>query len=208
MEACKICELEGVKAEFKDGRGLGIHLRTKHNGIQLEKYRQLFGEVNEEKIRDVEKDIPETDEDEEEQEQENVVAEIKDFILLNENINLSAMFVTEKGIINSFRPVIAIGKVEGAGNSVISALIIGDDGLLTPPFMVPNFMRIVENGKERNKQIPKKPKGKDWKKFKGLFKKSKKLPTEYQREWKEGELSNELTMEFSKFLETKRNNQK
>ena len=187
MEICKICELEGIKTEFKDGRGLGLHLRTKHAGMKLDDYREKYGGKKVEKIvTEEETPIDETP-------QEIIITDYK---LLNKS-NLSAMFVKDDGAIDNFRKVVAIGTVEVSNTSVVSTMIIGDDGLLTPTFVIPEFARIVEG----EVKLPTTPKKKT-SFFSKFGKKSKKIP---KRKQKPNEnLSEELMEQFSKYLHDKK----
>ena len=200
MEKCKICESEGKEvAEFKDGRGLGLHLKAKHAGMKLDDYREKYGggkvkEKEKEKITEEETPIKEPTPPTEETPQEII---IRDYKLLN-NSNLSAMFVKDDGTINSFRKVIAIGNVEVGNTSVVSTMIIGDDGLLTPTFVVPEFARIVEG----EIKLPKTPKKKPSFFSKYLKKKSKKIP-KYKKRPDEN-MSQELIEQFSKYLHDKK----
>lgn len=188
METCKICESEGKEVvEFKDGRGLGLHLRTKHNGMKLDDYREKYGGGKVEKVVNGETETPV-----DETPQEII---IKDYKLLNKS-NLSAMFVKD-GTIDSFRKVVAIGTVEVSNTSVVSTMIIGDDGLLTPTFVVPEFARIVEGEIELPKTPKKKPSF-----FSRHKKKSKKIPKRKQKP--DENLSEELMEQFSKYLQDKK----
>ena len=197
MEKCKICEENEIIAEFKDGRGLGIHLRTKHNGMKLEEYREKYGEENIEEIitsEPKEELITETPTD--------TTSElvITDYKLLN-NSNLSAMLINENGTINTFRKIIAIGNVEIENSSVISAMIIGDDGLLTPTFIVPGFTRIVE--RDTNELAPPKIQKKKSSFFSKLLKRNRMKIPEYKQKPNEN-LSQELITQFSKHLQNKK----
>ena len=187
-EECKICSAEGIAIVFKDNRGLAAHLRTKHNEMKLDEYREKYGEKVEEEISETEESTNSSE----------VV--IIDYKLLN-NSNLSAMFVDENGTISTFRKVIAIGNIEIENSSVISAMIIGDDGLLTPTFIVPGFARIVE--RDTNELIQQKTQKKKTKfSFKFLKRKRMKIPA-YERKPNEN-LSQELITQFSKHLQNKK----
>ena len=189
MEKCKICEEKGEIAEFKDGRGLGLHLKAKHNGMKLDEYREKYGggKVEEEVIEESETSI------DEKSEQEIIITDYK---LLNKS-NLSAMFVKD-GVIDSFRKVVAIGTVEVSNTSVVSTMIIGDDGLLTPTFVVPEFARVIEGEIE----LPKTPKKKPSFFSKFGKKKNKKIPKRKQKS--DENLSEELMEQFSKYLQDKK----
>lgn len=188
MEKCRICEAEGIEIEFKDGRGLGLHLKAKHNGMKLDDYREKYGGGKVEKVvtEETETLVDETP-------QEII---IKDYKLLNKS-NLSAMFVKENGTIDSFRKVVAIGTVEVSNTSVVSTMIIGDDGLLTPTFVVPEFARVIEGEIELPKTPKKKPSF-----FSRHKKKSKKIPKRKQKP--DENLSEELMEQFSKYLQDKK----
>ena len=196
MEKCKICESEGIEIEFKDGRGLGLHLKAKHNGMKLDDYREKYGGGKVEAAHEKPEtpiEEPETPKTSDETPQEII---IRDYKLLNKS-NLSAMFVKD-GIIDSFRKVVAIGTIEVNNTSVVSAMIIGDDGLLTPTFVVPEFARIVEG--EIRLPSPQKKKPSFFSKY--LKKKSKKIP-KYKKKPDEN-MSQELIEQFSKYLHDKK----
>ena len=191
MEKCEICKEQGIIVEFKDGRGLGLHLKAKHDEMKLEEYRTKY-----KKEEVVEREI-----DPEEIPDEETMPEIiiKDYKLLNKS-NLFAMFVDEEGTINTFKKVIAIGEVsigdiETNNTSIISAMIIGNDGLLTPTFIVPGFARIVERD---TTNILKKKSSFFSKLLKG---KSKKIPSHKQKT--NENLSQDLITQFSKHLHNK-----
>ena len=190
MEKCELCSEKGIETEFKDGRGLGLHLKAKHAGMKLDDYREKYGgkKVEGEAIEEAETSI------DEKSEQEII---IRDYKLLNKS-NLSAMFVKENGTIDSFRKVVAIGTVEVSNTSVVSTMIIGDDGLLTPTFVVPEFARVIEGEIE----LPKTPKKKPSFFSKFGKKKNKKIPKRKQKP--DENLSEELMEQFSKYLHDKK----
>ena len=201
MEKCKICELEGVIVEFKDGRGLSLHLRTKHNGMKLDDYRKKYGgEKEKTSLNEYKKkyEIEEVGGEQPEAEVESPTVIIKDYKILT-NSNLSAMFMNENGVIQKFKKIVAIGTVEFGGNSAVSALIIGEDGILAPPLWVENFGRIIEGEVKLPDTKEKKKKKFGWlKKKKKPFKTEKKLG---ERESKV--LSEELMTKFSQYVEEK-----
>lgn len=199
MEICKICELEGKKTEFKDGRGLGLHLKSKHNGMKLDEYRKKYGTV-EVPIEEVITEEPESEEIPKPEESTDTTSgiTITDYKLLN-NSNLSAMFVdVDNGAINTFRKIIAIGNVEVENSSIISAMIIGDNGLLTPTFIIPGFMRIVE--RDSNELIHPKISRKKTNFLSKILKRKSKMIPEYKQT--NENLSQELITQFSKHLQS------
>ena len=189
MEKCKICESEGITAEFKDGRGLGLHLKAKHSGMKLDEYREKYGGGKVE-----EASIEETETHDDDKAAQEII--IRDYKLLNKS-NLSAMFVKD-GVIDSFRKVVAFGTVEVSNTSVVSTMVIGDDGLLTPTFVIPEFARVVEG----EIGLPKTPKKKPSFFSKFGKKKSKKIPKRKQKP--DENLSEELMEQFSKYLQDKK----
>lgn len=196
MEICKICESEkGIEIEFKDGRGLGLHLRSKHGGMKLDDYRKKYG--GEKIVEDITKETETPIKQPEAAENEASVT-IKDYKILT-NSNLSAMFMNENGVIQKFKKIVAIGTVEFGGNSAVSALIIGEDGILAPPLWVENFGRIIEGEvKLPDTKVKKK------KKFGWLKKKKKPFKTEKKLGERESKvLSEELMAKFSQYVEEK-----
>ena len=191
MEKCKICEEKGEIAEFKDGRGLNFHLKSKHNGMKLDNYREKYGGKKVEEAA-----IEETETHDDDKSEQEII--IRDYKLLNKS-NLSAMFVKgDDGTIDSFRKIVAIGTVEVSNTSVVSTMIIGDDGLLTPTFVVPEFARVIEG----EIKLPATPKKKPSFFSKFGKKKNKKIPKRKQKP--DENLSEELMEQFSKYLHDKK----
>ena len=203
-EECKICSAEGIATVFKDGRGLSVHLRSKHSGMKLNEYRKKYGgekmkekfeieKVTKEKIPTEEAETP-IEETPQETTQEIIITDYK---LLN-NTNLSAMFTDENGTINTFKKIIAIGNVEIENSSIVSTMIIGNNGLLTPTFIIPEFARIIEGDVKLPTLRKKKTSF-----FSKLLKKNKKNKTKYKQKIDEN-LSQELMTEFSKYIHDKK----
>jgi len=115
---------------------------------------------------------------------------IENYTLLSPELTMSAMFVDGEEVIQAFKRAVAIGTVQINDVSMISVLIISDDGTLIPPSVIPGFYGMVETKFE---STPKKQTKK------GFFRKKKKT--------EERPMQNvnpeTLITEFSRFLKTK-----
>ena len=170
MEICRRCKENGRENSFKDNRGLAVHLRTKH-GMSLKEYRNMYKqakpiekekkkvveeviptEEHEEHVEPINKPVVETKEEELEKEinvpeattpEINGLPKIIDYSLSSPN-NFVAIFRFESTGNETYKKIIGIGTVLENDKSTVSALIVGDDGLIIPVFMVPEFVGIVE----------------------------------------------------------------
>lgn len=147
MIRCKICEVDGVIAEFKDGRGLNFHLRSKH-GMNLQKYKEIYSAEKlveeEEKAEEmpilIEKVL-------EEKSKEVVIDEdklpnITNFQYIKQQYTV---IFTEDDI----REVIALGTVELDGCSSVSVLVMDETGHLIPPNWVSDKYNLVNENKKK-----------------------------------------------------------
>jgi len=166
MIKCKECN----EYVAKDMRGFLAHLRFKHK-MKRQEYEEKHGviviekeesveveepkEVVEEKSMEERKDIidPKIDSD-----NEPMIPKILSYDLVPEERQISAVFYTEDGVIQRFKQIIAIGDVEIGENKVVAALVLDDDGILFPSFVLPNFSRIVEGVQQEDKKVIKKKK--------------------------------------------------
>ena len=127
---------------------------------------------------------------------------ISDYKILPNDRQISAMFIDETETIVGFKEVIAVGTVDYEGSSVISAMVIGNEGILTPVFMMPGFKRIIEG--VIPKQRPPKKQG-----LGDLLKsRLKKEPPKKLDKDQSSAMSKELMTEFSKYLQQQNKEEK
>ena len=169
METCKICKQEGNNSTaFKNTMGLSIHLRRKH-GMSFEEYTDIYKQEKPvEKVEEVEEEIQpkveiegqkdvdepvvkkveiepmkEIDAPESIKPESNGLPKITDYSLLSSD-NFVAMFRFENTGNETYKKIIGIGSVIEEKKNTVSALVIGDDGLIIPVFMIPEFVGVVE----------------------------------------------------------------
>jgi len=178
MEICEICKEKGRRnTKFKNSMGLGIHLGKKH-GMSLEEYRNTYKQAKPIEKEEVVEEIHVEEEEEHvhdepvepvvepevESEKEinvpetvtpetNGLQEISDYSLLDPG-NFVAMFRFENTGNETYKKIIGIGTVIEDEKSTVSSLVIGDDGLIIPVFLIPEFVGIVEiNSKDFGKAV-------------------------------------------------------
>lgn len=125
-------------------------------------------------------------------ESESLSIVIEGYTLLPAELTMSAMFVDGEGVIQAFKRAVAIGTVQINEVSMISVLIVSDDGTLIPPSVIPGFYGMVETKLE---SAPKKQKQKK----KGFFRRKKKIEEKPMQNVN----AEDLITEFSQYLKTK-----
>lgn len=197
MIRCKICELEGQIADFKDGRGLNFHLKSKHNGMNLQEYKKIYDIENTAEKVEKEVEIPKI---------EQVLEEkSKEILIENKLPNVSNFqYVKQQYAVifsdDDIREVIAIGLVELDSNSSVSVLVMDNTGHLIPPNWISEKFNIVNENIKKVKQNAlrnKRKKMRGFKKFPKLKKDILKPKAEPADQASIDELIEKL-MEFSK----------
>ncbi len=178
MIRCKICELKGEIADFKDGRGLNFHLKSKHNGMNLQEYKKIYDIENTPGKVEKEVEIPGIEQVLEEKSKEIVMENKLPNIANFQYIKQQYMVIFSD---DDIREVIAIGTLESDGNSSVSVLVMDNTGHLIPPNWISEKFNIVnENIKKvkRNALKNKRKKMREFKKFPKLKKDILKPKTE------------------------------
>ena len=110
---------------------------------------------------DVDKTLPRDDDQRdhpvEHSEEDAIPISILDYTLLPDS-NLTAVFNRDDG--TTLKKVFAIGTVQAGDSVVISALVMGDNGILMPAFIIRGFSNVIEDnskliqaGIEGNKKV-------------------------------------------------------
>lgn len=170
MIRCKICELKGEIADFKDGRGLNFHLKSKHNGMNLQEYKKIYDIENTPGKVEKEVEIPGIEQVLEEKSKEIVMENKLPNIANFQYIKQQYMVIFSD---DDIREVIAIGTLESDGNSSVSVLVMDNTGHLIPPNWISEKFNIVnENIKKvkRNALRNKRKKMREFKRFPKLRK--------------------------------------
>ena len=102
-------------------------------------------------------------------EEDGIPISILDYTLLPDS-NLTAVFSRDDGA--TFKKVFAIGTVQAGDSVVISALVMGDNGILMPAFIIRGFSGVIENNSRPVRAVEAKKEKKEEKKGekKGWFK--------------------------------------
>jgi len=98
-------------------------------------------------------------------EEDAIPISILDYTLLPDS-NLTAVFNRDDG--TTFKKVFAIGTVQAGNSVVISALVMGDNGILMPAFIIKGFSGVIETNSRPVQAVEVKKEKKE--KKKGRFK--------------------------------------